>query len=1167
MPSDMQIIADRWMLNSRRIVNWGSYDGYHEFRPSTDDRLPVTLLAGASESGKSTLVDAQISLLYPTGTPFNKASNAGRSERSDYTYLRGMLGYGNSGGGDVPVFLRGRGNDGTPQPVWGAIVDTYVNRTTGQTLSCGKFLYLSAGDGQGEVRRQYVTWDHAIDPRLMDRYRDTPFTPTQLKNTYDGCDTFPNADVFHAHIWRIMGLSAEACRLLHKLQSADAPSRLDDIFKQGVLGVPKAIELAQAAVADYERYDANFRSMEEKAKRIAKLKDIQTSHDVYVDAVQQERAFTAVDPDDERQGHATVAAWVTSRMTGEVRAQLPLDELALQRQEQELESLQRKVNDLQERVTQIESQMQERDGGNLSRLETELEQAEHALDDVKEQRKRVQARFTAAGETMPTDRQSWEECRVRLAALDADLAQHKAELEERRNTAVETSGGIKRELAVLRRDYERQRTQRTRISQPMDEARALIAKATGLSVAELPYVAELMDVREDAEEWRNAMNVVYGQLAQTILVDKRHEPGFAAKVSAIDPKLMVRRTWTFVDTTRDYISDSEKAWMSGKLRYREDSPFADWLKSQTCSERLDALCVDAIDDEDRSTRQVQRDGQVKSGKHGHHGSKGMHPVIGFVTEAYLEELHAQIADAEARLTSADDEYRTANADLETLRAKETLAEQLSYTPWDKVDVDGAERRIADLEATIDAIRNDPELARLLDIKQGLVRELDEAREHAVEAKMTRQGTEQAIQSARRWLEAHAPAAASDSHAARASEEGTTIPVFADDVRQVLDAAYERAFSSVLNHDDRAHVIVMAAAGAGETDADDTGKSFVARTVASVENDLRQRIGMLRAGVSSARSAVEDRMATYCELYVPDDDTVTATVGDYRFYQEELKSLALLAAVNATNEEYVNCLDKMLMDFTQLNRAIDADARDIGDQLDKINAMLRGQQFGPKHGSLSIGADVRRPEAAFTGPLKRTMVLLNEWKAGGVSTPEENRRVFARCSGLVNRLRTELEQVRDANGIRSYGARNLDPRCRSSFYAVVHHEDGEDERITSTGGKSGGALQELTSFVYGAALIYLLGGDVTGQPTYTTLFLDEALIKADGRYTQRALSVLPRLGFQVIVSAPESKTAEILEVSSKAYVAYKDPDTSRSYLQEVLLDDVRSEQVSGGETAA
>ena len=79
-------------------------------------------------------------------------------------------------------------------------------------------------------------------------------------------------------------------------------------------------------------------------------------------------------------------------------------------------------------------------------------------------------------------------------------------------------------------------------------------------------------------------------------------------------------------------------------------------------------------------------------------------------------------------------------------------------------------------------------------------------------------------------------------------------------------------------------------------------------------------------------------------------------------------------------------------------------------------------------------------------------------------------------------------------------------------------DGVVESINSTGGGSGGYLQELTSFAYGAALMYLLATDNATEPSYATVFLDEALIKADGQYTRRALSVLPGLGFQVIVPA-------------------------------------------------
>ena len=144
--TDEALMADHWMLASRQLVNWGAYEGYHVFRPSMDPDMPITLLAGASESGKSTLVDAQNSLLYPAGTAFNKASNSGRSERSDYTYLRGMTAVADDAEGGTAVYLRGSAEDGTPSAVWGAIVDTYVNRMGGEMLSCAKFLYLSPGD-------------------------------------------------------------------------------------------------------------------------------------------------------------------------------------------------------------------------------------------------------------------------------------------------------------------------------------------------------------------------------------------------------------------------------------------------------------------------------------------------------------------------------------------------------------------------------------------------------------------------------------------------------------------------------------------------------------------------------------------------------------------------------------------------------------------------------------------------------------------------------------------------------------------------------------------------------------------------------------------------------------------------------------------------------------
>lgn len=1133
MEDDMKIVADRWMLESRQLVNWGSYDGYQEFKPSIDAHAPVTLLAGASESGKSTLVDAQISLLYPSGTPYNKASNSGRSERNDYTYLRGMIGVGDSENGERPVFLRGHDSDGAPQSVWGAIVDTYVNHTGGGTLSCAKFLYLSAGDGKDEVRRRYVAWDRKIDPRAMDQYRDTPFTANMFKKTYPECSVFPNASAFHAYIWHEMGLSAEACRLLHKIQSADAPSSLDDIFKQGVLNVPEALRLAQDTVADYDRFNENFHSMESKARRVEKLQSIQTKYDAYREHMTHLREYEALDPNSE-QGSETLTAWTFSRMTSEVRAGLPAAERALDKQERNLREAQSLIADLNRQRETINDRIKGIDGGTAQRLSDDLEHARQNIRDIRAQRQRIAEKFEKVEGPMPVDEASWNAKKDALAQSVKTFDERMEELESKRDAIIGERAVIGRECDQLRRDFERKRSRRTRITQSMDESRALIAQAVGLDVLELPYVAELMDVRRGEECWRTAMNVAYASIAQTILVDRRHEHGFAEKVSAIDPSVMVRRTWRFVDVDKDYDCSVNDGCMSSKMQYREDSPFVGWVKRQAASERLDALCVQCIDDNDRERRQVQMDGQIKSGAQGFHGSKGMSPIIGFVDEDYLSESKKQLDEMRTELSDVERRYDLTRESIDLLREEKALAELIAHVEWGGIDESGARMLVENLERKLEQAENDPERSELSERLERIDERLDEVNSRFYRAKDEVGSIRDVIAAERLWLDAHDDADFDDG-------------ALTGDMSNMFSDAYESCFGGVIYAEDRPKLIV---ARQGEGGA----KSFGDRIGDAVARTVVERIESLRGRGDELRSAVEQDMASYLETYAPDDDSVTSKVDDYRFYVEELRSLSMLVTREATDEEYVNSLDKLTKNFLQLNRALKTDQEGVKDQLERINAMLAGQKFGPREGRLSIDVQFRPVERAFASSLKAVIRKLEEWSSCNRDDHDAARAVFASCATFVERVRQELEQVRDVNGVKSYGSRNLDSRARSTFYAIVHHDDGRNERISSTGGKSGGALQELTSFIYGAALIYLLGGDVTGSPTYTTLFLDEALIKADGRYTQRALNVLPRLGFQVIVSAPESKTAEILDVSTKAYVAYKDSATSRSFLQEVTNED-------------
>lgn len=148
-------------------------------------------------------------------------------------------------------------------------------------------------------------------------------------------------------------------------------------------------------------------------------------------------------------------------------------------------------------------------------------------------RELLASRFSASGEALPESRGQWDALVAEYTQLESEYQQRKTELHGLQYPLIDAQKKAEQRIKALEKDLERKRQSKTRISSDMDEARNMIARATGLSPQELPYAAELMDVGEENEEWRTAMNVAYRSLATVILVDSRHENGFAAKVSQI----------------------------------------------------------------------------------------------------------------------------------------------------------------------------------------------------------------------------------------------------------------------------------------------------------------------------------------------------------------------------------------------------------------------------------------------------------------------------------------------------------------------------------------------------------------------------------------------------------------------------------------------------------
>ena len=91
-------------LRSVSVFNWGSFNGLHTLRINPDG----TLITGENGSGKSTIIDALMTLLRPAGKiDYNvAAAQDQKKDRSLLSYMRGSFGTKISDGEQVSRNLR-----------------------------------------------------------------------------------------------------------------------------------------------------------------------------------------------------------------------------------------------------------------------------------------------------------------------------------------------------------------------------------------------------------------------------------------------------------------------------------------------------------------------------------------------------------------------------------------------------------------------------------------------------------------------------------------------------------------------------------------------------------------------------------------------------------------------------------------------------------------------------------------------------------------------------------------------------------------------------------------------------------------------------------------------------------------------------------------------------
>jgi uncharacterized protein YPO0396 len=140
-------------------------------------------------------------------------------------------------------------------------------------------------------------------------------------------------------------------------------------------------------------------------------------------------------------------------------------------------------------------------------------------------------------------------------------------------------------------------------------ARLAVAEAMELTTDDLPFVAELIDMRPQFDGWRRATELALGGFALTMLVDQHLLPLLRRKINLKE----IRRRLRFegVPSHEPPREQPDAATMPGRLQFR-DSAFTGWLTNMLVT-KFGYVCVEQAADLDSVGFGLTITGQTRQG--------------------------------------------------------------------------------------------------------------------------------------------------------------------------------------------------------------------------------------------------------------------------------------------------------------------------------------------------------------------------------------------------------------------------------------------------------------------------------------------------------------------------------------------------------------------------
>ncbi|WP_312489017.1 ATP-binding protein [Massilia timonae] len=1098
-------------LRRFEVYNWGTF---HQRVWRMQPHGANMLLTGDIGSGKSTLVDALTTLLVPFNKiSYNKAAGADARERSLRTYV---LGHFKSERGDTGLSARAVAL--RDQHSYSVLLGEFHNEGYEEIITLAQVFWFK--DPRGQPERFYVVAETALT--IADDFSgfgDINQLRKRLR-ARSGIALHDSFPAYGADFRRRFGIASEqAMDLFNQTVSMKSVGNLTEFVREHMLEPFPVQARIDELITHFDDLNRAHEAVLKARAQIERLQPLNADCDRHAALVTQ--------MDELRTCREALRPWfalLKTELLDKRIANLAADE---ERTATRLVQLERERREHARTRDELTAAISANGGNRIEQIKGEIARVDAARSEKNTRAQQYELIASALGLPAPHDAGAFDANRGAIAAGQADCVVQRDERSNRLTEAGVTVRELRKLHGELTDELESLRKRRSNIPRQMLTLREALCDALTIAPDALPFIGELIQVREDERAWEGAAERLLHAFGLSLLVPEQHYAQVAAwaERTHLGARLVYYRVRPLSPAEPPSLHPHS---LVRKLSIQPDSPFYAWIEGEL-ARRFDYACCDSMELFRREQRAITRNGQVKSGGERHEkddrrqiGDRTSY-VLGWSNEAKIAALEKQERDLSTRITEHTRQILELKREAAEWGRVLGLWQQLTvFASFADLDwkplvamIDRLEREQQELAASSDLLRTlQQQLRDLGDVQAGI--DAQHAQANAALATLVEK-----LSQARSLLgESEALAGAIDD-----AMRATTLPV--------LETLREQALGE--------HTLTVESCDNRERDM----REFVQ---ARIDADSK-RIATLRDRIITA-------MQDYATTWPLDAREVDVSIEAAPEFRRMLQVLEAddLPRFAGKFKELLN--ENTIREIAGFQSQLKRERETIRERVETINTSLHAIDYNPNRyialeAEPSLDADLR--------DFQQDLRSCTEGALTGSSDEEYTEAKFLQVRRIIERFRgregcAEMDRrwTRKVTDVRNWFVFSASERWRE--------DDSEHEHYTDAGGKSGGQKEKLAYTVLAASLAYQFGlewGAVRSR-SFRFVVIDEAFGRGSDESARYGLELFRRMNLQLLIVTPLQKI-HIIEPYVAGLGFVHSEEGRQSMLRYLSIEEYRAER--------